>query len=237
VRVRAGLYVAVGACDEAMAVARHGGAMACVAAARHRGLWVLEGDETPHVWMRSGGRTYDDADCRCTEHGDAPDPGESRREPSLARILRQILTCHGGEALFVALESARRQRMLDGDGMRWLARHVNAAGREALALSRDDAGSGLESLLRWRLRHLGLTVRTQVRVAGVGVVDALIGDRLIVEVDGRENHEGASLRHKDLWRDANAALWGYTTLRFDYGMIVHDWDLVEAAILGALAGL
>lgn len=236
-RVRAGLYLAAGACDEALAVARHGGAMACVTAARHRGLWVLEVDDAPHVWMRSGGRTYDDDRCRCTEHWDAPDPSESQREPSLARVLRQILTCHGGEAFFVALESARRQRLLDGDEMRWLAHHANAEGREALALSRDDADSGLESLLRWRLRHLDLTVRTQVRIAGVGVVDALIGERLIVEVDGRENHDGAVLRHKDLLRDANAALWGYTTLRFDYAMVVHDWDLVEAAIVGALARL
>jgi hypothetical protein len=27
------------------------------------------------------------------------------------------------------------------------------------------------------------------------------------------------------------------TLRFDYALIVHDWDLVEAAIVGMLATL
>lgn len=233
-RVRVGVFVPPEACAEAVAIARHGGAMACVTAARHRGLWVLDDERAPHVWMRPGGRSYD-ADCVCTEHWDAPGVGESRREPSLARVLRQILMCRGVEAFFVAFESARRLRMLDGDDMRWLAMHVSAEGREAIALSRDDADSGLESLLRWRLRHLGLTVRTQVRVAGVGVVDALIGDRVIVEVDGRENHDGASLRHKDLVRDANAAMWGYVTLRFDYAMVLHDWDLVERAILAALA--
>ena len=55
-----------------------------------------------------------------------------------------------------------------------------------------------------------------------------------MEADGVENHEGDRLRHKDLVRDANAAAWGYLTLRFDYAMIVHDWELVESAILGAL---
>ena len=233
-RVRVGVFVPTDACADAVAIARHGGTMACVTAARHRGLWVLDEDDSPHVWMRPGGRSHD-ADCDCVEHWDAPGVGESRREPSLARVLRQILLCRGVEAFFVALESARRQRMLDGDDMRWLAQNLNAAGREALGLSRDDADSGLESLLRWRLRGFGLTVRTQVRVAGVGVVDALIGDRVIVEVDGRENHDGASLRHKDLVRDANAAMWGYVTLRFDYVMVLHDWDLVERAILAALA--
>lgn len=233
-RVRVGVFVPPQACAEALAIARHGGAMACVTAARHRGLWVLHDDSSPHVWMRPGGRTYD-TDCACTAHWDAPGVGESRREPSLVRVLRQILACRGVEAFFVAFESARRQRLLDGDDMRWLAQNLNSAGHEALALSRDDADSGLESLLRWRLRGLGLTVRTQVRIAGVGVVDALIGDRVIVEVDGRDNHDGESLRHKDLVRDANAAMWGYVILRFDYALVLHDWDLVERAILAALA--
>ncbi|MEV5041653.1 type IV toxin-antitoxin system AbiEi family antitoxin domain-containing protein [Microbacterium sp. LMI1x-1-1.1] len=236
VRVRIGVYAWPETCAEARLAGKHGGALACVTAARHRGLWVLDDDRMPHVWMRPGQRTYDDS-CDCTEHWDAADPGEDRREPSLARILRQILTCHGGEAFFVALESARRQDLLDGDDMRWLSRNVNQDGRDALALSRDDADSGLESMLRWRLRELGLRVQTQVRIAGVGVVDALIGDRLIIEVDGRDNHDGPPLRHKDLVRDANAAMWGYVTLRFDYALIVHDWDIVERAILGALAGL
>jgi hypothetical protein len=32
-------------------------------------------------------------------------------------------------------------------------------------------------------------------------------------------------------------MWGYSTLRFDYALIVHDWDLVERAILGRLRPL
>lgn len=127
--------------------------------------------------------------------------------------------------------------MIDSAGMRWLRRHSNARMREALAFARTDADSGLESLLRWRLRRHGLSVRTQVRVFGVGRVDVLIDDRLIVETDGRENHEGPLLRHKDLVRDANAASWGYVSLRFDDAMVVHDWELVEAAILGAVGVL
>ena len=236
VRLRRGIYADADTCAPRRVAAQHGGALACVTAARHRGLWVLDDDRMPHVWMRPGQRTYDHS-CDCTEHWDAAGPGDDRREPSLARILRQILTCRGGEAFFVALESARRQDLLDGDDMRWLSRNVNQEGRDALALSRDDADSGLESMLRWRLRELGLRVQTQVRIAGVGVVDALIGDRLIIEVDGRDNHDGPPLRHKDLVRDANAAMWGHVTLRFDYALIVHDWDMVERAILGALAGL
>ena len=109
--------------------------------------------------------------------------------------------------------------------------------REALSQARADADSGLESLLRWRLRRHRLRVRTQRRVTCVGVVDALIGDRLLVETDGVAGHDEPSHRHKDLVRDARAAMWGLFTLRFDYAMVVHDWELVEAAILGALHAL
>lgn len=78
-------------------------------------------------------------------------------------------------------------------------------------------------------------MRTQVSVYSVGRVDLLIGDALIIEVDGVENHGGADHRHKDLRRDARAAAWGFVTLRFDYALVVHDWPTVEAAILGLLA--
>ncbi|WP_314456017.1 DUF559 domain-containing protein [uncultured Microbacterium sp.] len=60
----------------------------------------------------------------------------------------------------------------------------------------------------------------------------MIGDALVVEVDGVANHAGPERRHKDLMRDAQAAAWGFVTLRFDYAMVVHDWPTVEAAILG-----
>jgi very-short-patch-repair endonuclease len=74
-----------------------------------------------------------------------------------------------------------------------------------------------------------------VIIDGVGEVDFVIGGRLILEADGRENHDGTDKRHKDLVRDAKAAALGYRTLRFDYDLIVHDWPVVEAAILAALS--
>ncbi len=233
-RIRIGMYASPGACASARAIAAHGGSMACVTAARHHGLWILDDDHEPHVWLKTGQRAHHDASCGCIEHWDRDARPAASGALPLRQVLRQILGCRGPEHFFVALESALRQRRLTRDDLRWLRRHTNARGREALSLARTDADSGLESLLRWRLRKHDLRVRTQVSVFGVGVVDALIGDRLIVELDGRANHLGEAKRHKDLTRDANAALWGYVTLRFDYALVVHDWELVESAIRGAL---
>lgn len=231
VRLRRGVYARANACSHVRTAAAHGGVLACVTAAAHLGLWVLTDDDAVHVWLGGHGHSYAHAGCRCVEHWDAGPATDSFGLPSVPRVLRQVLACRGVEAFFVALESAMRHRRITRAGVAWLRTVTNAEAREAIAYARSDADSGLESLFRWRTRHLGLRVRTQVTIVSVGRVDFLIGDRLIVEVDGRENHHDPAKRHKDLLRDAAAAVWGYVTLRFDYAMIVHDWETVERAIL------
>ncbi len=231
-KLRRGVYASDRACDDVRTAAAHGKTIACLTAARHLGLWVLDAeDEVTHVWLRAHGRAYPHAGCRCVAHWDDGTTKDAFGVPSVPRVLRQILLCQGVEVFFVALESARRLGMLTQAGIRWLRSRVGPEARDAIAFSRDDADSGLESVLRWRLRRHGLAVRTQVRLVAVGRVDFVIGERLIVEVDGAANHDGDSHRHKDLVRDANAATWGYVTLRFDYAMVVHDWETVELAIL------
>lgn len=231
--LRRGVYARAGACREARVAATHGGALACVTAARHAALWVLDPGEQPHVWMGPHARTHPHPGCRCVPHWDEK-ATDSFGLPSIPRLLKQILACRGVEEFFVTLESALRLDRIGAPGLQWLRAHTNAAAREAIAHARRDADSGLESLLRWRLRRHGLNIRSQVRIPSVGVVDLLIGDRLIIEADGRDNHDEEPKRHKDLVRDANASSWGYVTLRFDYAMIVHDWETVELAILAAV---
>lgn len=230
---RRGVYERLGACDEVRAAAAHGGWIACVTAARHRGLWVSEHDGRLHVGLRAHGRAYAHDDCSCVVHWSDDDAKRTAfGVPSVRAVLRQVLRCQGLEAFFVVLESALRQRRLSQADLAWLWQHTNAQARDAIAFARRDADSGLESLLRWRLRRHGLSVRTQQAIVSVGRVDFVIGERLIVEVDGAPNHDGESHRHKDLVRDAHAAAWGYVTLRFDYALVVHDWETVELAILG-----
>jgi very-short-patch-repair endonuclease len=194
-----------------------------------------DADEPAHVWMNRGGHRREHAECSCVEHWDEGPDVDAFGLPSVPRVLRQILACKGVETFFVALESALHQGKLTRAGLAWLRAHVNKEAREAMDFARRDAESGLESLLRWRLRRHGLMIAAQVFIVSVGRVDFLIGDRLIIEVDGAPNHDDAAHRHKDLARDANAATWGYITLRFDYAQIVHDWGTVESAILAQVA--
>jgi very-short-patch-repair endonuclease len=241
-RVRRGVYAGSDACVDAVAAAAHGGSLGCLSAARHLGLWLLplpetEEDENPplHVWLRADRHQYRHDDCGCVTHWDAGTTTDAFQLPSVERVLEQLYRCHGPEQFFVALESARRQRMLAADALDRLRAALDAAGRDLVDFSRFDADSGLESLVRLRLRSHGVTVRTQVVVYGTGKVDLVLDGWLLIEADGKENHDGESMRHKDLMRDANSASWGLSTLRFDYAMIIYDWDLVERAVLGMLA--
>ncbi|MEV7693938.1 DUF559 domain-containing protein [Microbacterium sp. NPDC089189] len=230
-RLRPGIY-AVGVHPSVRDAAAHGGMVACASALRMHGVWVLEDPATLHVWLGPDGRAHPHEGCRCVGHRDA-----GRTAFGVVRLVHalvQAASCLGAEVFFVAFESAWRQGMLTRADRVEVRSRLTARHRRLVDIARADADSGLESLLRLRMTRLGLRLESQVGIAGVGVVDFLIEGRLVIEVDGRLNHEGASLRHKDLVRDAEAAARGFETLRFDYALIVHDWPRVERAVLARL---
>nr|WP_243847454.1 DUF559 domain-containing protein [Microbacterium ulmi] len=234
-RPRLGTYALPGTSDLAMRALGVGGLLACVSAARSLGLWTLDDGEgsNPHVWIAPTRNTSREVLDGCRIHRDTLiDPP---RGPSvgIVDVLRQLLRCHGIETFFTALESALRQGILGRRASERLRRAIPREHRWLVDFARSDADSGLESLLRLRLHAIGMTLAPQVEIPGVGRVDFVVGDCLILETDGA-THEGAG-RHRDLVRDAVAMSLGFITLRFDYAMIVHEWELVELAVVGALA--
>lgn len=141
-RLRRGVYARPGACRDARSAASHGGRMGCVTAARHIGLWVLDDDDTAHVWMRGHGHTYGHDACRCVEHWDDAAASDSFGLPSVPRILRQILACCGVEAFFVALESALHLERISREGVAWLRTVCTGQAREAIAFARGRLTAG-----------------------------------------------------------------------------------------------
>jgi len=232
-RVRNGVFAVPGADKKTVIAAAHGGALTCADALRAHGLWVLpEFDAIVHVWLGAAGRRFPHSPCKCVVHYS---PG--RASPGIAPIAEALIHAHRclePEAFFAAYESAWNQRKLSAEDRQKIRDELPRSAEWMLDLARSDAQSGLESLLRFRLHLLGFTLLAQVGIDGVGRVDFVIAGRVILEVDGRENHEGAK-RHIDLMRDAAASARGYETLRFDYDMVVYRWDLVVAAIIPALA--
>ncbi|MFT4260512.1 DUF559 domain-containing protein [Microbacterium sp.] len=237
IRVRQGVFALPVADPAVITAAQHGGALTCRRALRLHGIWMLDGGESEeaevHVWMGGRGRTlHDRADCGCIAHHHS-----GRAGLGIAPVEEALLHayhCLDEETFFAALESALAQRKLRRPGLARLRARVPSHGRWLIDLARFDAESGLESLLRLRLHRLGIRLECQVEIPTVGRVDFVVGGRLILEADGRANHESPTRRHADRVRDAAASVLGYETLRFDYAQIVHDWPAVEAAIVAAV---
>ena len=81
------------------------------------------------------------------------------------------------------------------------------------------AGSGTESMVRYRLQCRHIAVRSQVTIPGVGTVDLLVGDKLIIECDS-EGHHGGVQRKTDLKRDRISVRGDYRVMRIDYEEVV-----------------
>lgn len=94
------------------------------------------------------------------------------------------------------------------------------------------ADSGLETVVIPRLRWLKLPLRRQVVIAG-RPVDVLIGDRLVLQIDGG-HHIGAQ-RDADNAHDAQLKLMGYHVIRVSYRQVIDDWPSVHDVIALAVA--
>ncbi|MBS1907468.1 MAG: DUF559 domain-containing protein [Actinobacteria bacterium] len=232
-RIRPGVFAAPGLDPEVRAATAHGGALACVSVLRKRKVWVLADEGPLHVWLGPNHHAQPHSACTCVSHfyRGVPPLGQVDIETALTQLFR----CQGDESFFASYESAWRKGLLSRAARLRIRAALPSKARWLVDLARSDADSGVESLLRLRLHVLGIRLDCQVRIDGVGVVDFVVAGRLIIEADGKENHDGSSKRHKDLRRDAAASSLGYETLRFDYAQIVHDWPAVQSAILAALA--
>lgn len=233
-RIRDGVYALRDADPHVVAAAEHGGALTCALALRAHGLWVLELPDAVHVWLGANGRAHH-RDCGCVSHYYAGRGGLGLAP--LEDALVHTYLCVGDEVFFAALESALALRKLDQAARGRIRRRLPGRAHWLLDLARTDAESGLESLLRLRLHLCGIRVECQVEIPTVGRVDFVVDEWLILEADGRDNHQREIHRHRDLVRDAAASALGYETLRFDYAQIVHSWPTVEAAVIAAVARL
>ncbi|WP_424936264.1 MULTISPECIES: DUF559 domain-containing protein [Bacteria] len=232
-RVRPGVFSLPDADRDVIAAAAHGGALTCARALRFHEVWTLGTEPEIHVWMGVGGRVHSHPGCRCRPHF-----RHGRMALGIAPIEHALVhaySCHGDEFFFAAFESAWNRRQLGSAARARIRDALPVTARWLVDLARGDAQSGLESLVRLRLHLLGISARSQVWIDHVGRVDFVIEDRIVLEADGRENHEPADRRRHDLRRDAAASMQGFETLRFDYALIIHDWPTVVAAILAALA--
>lgn len=233
VRVRRGWFAVPDADSECVSAVAAGGTLSCVSALRQHGVWLMP-FTTLHIRVdprhhrpRSPYRPRGDAmRVHWLESAEAPSHGRD----SVGTALDVAIRCLGAEAAIVALDSALERRLITRAE---LQARFDGRPRHARLLSRADGTSqaGIETLVRVRLRSRGVRVRTQVTIRGVGRVDLLVGDRLIIETDGRQFHDDAAAFSRDRRCDLTAQALGYLVVRLSYRQITAEWPDVEAQLM------
>jgi very-short-patch-repair endonuclease len=147
----------------------------------------------------------------------------------------QIATCLPSEFAVATLDSALHKGMLRVQDIRVALADSSFDLSDVLNALDARSESGLESLCRIRLSRMGLPTRSQVFIDGVGRVDLVVGDRLVIEADGQEWHDSPGAFASDRKRDLRLALLGYSVLRLTYAQIIHEWPLVELSIRAMIA--
>lgn len=113
-----------------------------------------------------------------------------------------------------------------------LPRHLARLGE----LVDPRADSGLESRIRVRLELLGHKVDIQVSLDGVGRLDAIIDDLVVLELDGDAYHSTREQRQNDSHRMlVSLSRYGLPTVRATYAQAIYEWDLVYAALTRQLS--
>ncbi|WP_344818023.1 type IV toxin-antitoxin system AbiEi family antitoxin domain-containing protein [Microbacterium soli] len=148
-------------------------------------------------------------------------------------VLHHIAHCLAPSDAVIVWEAALRRTLVTLPQLRrtdWRSTAVDDVLRRVGLLS----DSMLETTFLAIMRSCGVEVRQQVLIDGHRV-DGLIGERLIMQLDGFEFHSTPKDRRRDLRQDARLALLGYTVLRFDYQQVMFDQEYVQQTILNAVA--
>jgi very-short-patch-repair endonuclease len=247
-RVRQGWVATPTARPDVVQAVRVGGVLTCQSVLRRHGVWC-DDDRLLHV--RVG---------RHTTHLSAPHdrslplgkPGSRgvrlhRTIPgndgggagwgvdSLETAVVHLFQCEARDNVIVSLDSVLNKRLLTYDRLEELASVLPKRFRAFVMLTDAAAQSGLETKARLGLRRHGIPYRSQVAVERVGHVDLLIGDRLVLEVDGEAWHSGPLAYSEDRRRDLELMRRGFIVMRVSYAQVMNQWVVIEEVIRSLVA--
>jgi len=226
-------WVVTADCDpRRVAAASVGGRLTCVSAASARGWWDVTADSV-HVALPHSASRFDASGIRVHRaRGPVPVHPRAVEEPAL-NVLFHVARCLPPIDALTIWESAVRRDAVDIDVLERVQWRSRAADDLAARVG-DRSDSGPESAFIALMHGIGVAVRQQVWVDG-HPLDAVIGERLGIQIDGFAHHGAAKDRRRDIRADARLALRGYTILRFDVQQVLYDARYVEQMVQGAIA--
>lgn len=165
------------------------------------------------------------------------------REPQLGNGLDSVwnaslhlMSCAEPLMLEFAFEQMLHDRLLSSAQFQRLQEAATARAGRVLNFVSGLSESYLEVVMRVHMRKAGLFFKQQVWIPGFRIrVDFLIGERLIVEVDGKVVHSTADAFESDRRRDALLTGAGYRVLRFSYSQVMESPEACIATIRSVMA--
>lgn len=246
-RLRRGWYAWQPHADAVRAIAQ-AGCVSCIDALDHHGAWRPNGPRR-HVRVseerrRTRGarrqvrvsdeqrRTRGGKVRACRPYGE--NPAVTPALDDLETAFRCALRCADREQLVAIADSLVHLELATLAQLRAWAASAPSARRRWLDLVEGHAESGTESMVRLRLRALGLALGIQVPMWRGRRVDILIGDRLIVECDSVAHHTDLEAYQRDRRYDRMHVAQGYLVIRLTWQQIHDDWPAIERDILAII---
>ena len=163
-------------------------------------------------------------------------PGATERSwlVSPMEAVWQAIHCLDEEHAIACLESAVHEGFLTIDQVRELCGQAPARLARGIRELEFTSGSGMETIVRRRLRHAGYAVVAQVSVAGIGDEDLVVEDCVAIETDGEKWH-GADRFHADRIRDLKTEALGRRSIRLTHDQVLYEWETTLAAIARVVA--
>ncbi|MEI5584342.1 MULTISPECIES: endonuclease domain-containing protein [unclassified Agromyces] len=247
VPVRTRWFATTDAPADVVRAVRVGGSLTGASVLRLAGIWMRRADPLLHVRVpQTAGRLWSPEPVRPGEvrarldrsaHGVCvhyrTEPGLPQARDPLPLALAEYARCASRLDAHVAVDSALNLGELDDDGLADLRRRLGPALRPIVDLADRGCQSGTETIVRLLLRGRRVRHRTQVPIIGVGRVDVLVGDRLVIEIDGAGFHTGLEFE-ADRRRDFELVQRGYLVLRLSFSMVMQDWAEVRRGILALI---
>lgn len=227
--VRAGWVATPDADPMKVRAVRGGVVLTCVTVLARTGVWVRDPSRvhvaaSPHAGHIDAGSAL--------VHWNRPvvprDPAAC--EDGLVNAVVIAASCLPPEDAVAVWESAMNKQLVTASELSRLP--LPAAATAILEEARPFSDSGLETFFPRRLRWMRLPMLQQAWILGKPV-DLLIGERLVVQIDGG-HHVGAQ-RSRDIEHDALLKLNGYHVIRVGYDQVVNRWPEVQAMIMAAVA--
>jgi very-short-patch-repair endonuclease len=232
VRLRKGTYLAGDCPTVLLDAARHGGRLDCISLIHSLGVFVLA-RPAMHIQMDPKATRAEPRSDGVVRHWRRTSARPGALATDLVEALAQACRCQPPRAAIATLDSALHLRLIDEGALAAVFDRLPLRYRALRPLIDGRCESGPETLMRLLRRGLGLEVEVQVRLAGVGRVDFVVGGWLIIECDSEAHHGGWDLQLRDRRRDLAAAALGYTTLR----PVAQDIMFAPERVIDAVRGL